>query len=423
MQPFTLLIKPSGSDCNLDCKYCFYKGRPAISPATCGQGLPPAQSLPRACRGVRGLNGRQRMSEQVLEKLVKDYMQLRFSPAGFAWQGGEPTLMGLDFYKKVVELQKKYGASGQEVGNSLQTNAILLNDQWCRFLHDSNFLVGISIDGPKELHDYYRLDHSGHGTFDKVMRAIERCKEYKVEFNTLTLLNDINVQHPDELFDFFIENDIKYLQFIPCVETDPETFQIKDFSATPKQLGEFWCRIFDRWYEYGPTNLSIRDFDSILSYCIIGKHTICTFDKQCSQYIVIEYTGDAFCCDFFVEPRWRLGNIFETSIEKLAASSKKRVFARAKQNLCNKCLLCRHLAICRGGCMKDRLMLDTGYLILDSSRRSVPERDEHRESSIENRESYFCEAYKRFFDYTMPRFMQIAAQINAGSPVKTQPFI
>jgi len=394
MQPFTLLIKPSGSDCNLDCKYCFYKRRPAISPATCGQGLPPAQ--------VRGLNSRQRMSEQVLEKLVKDYMQLRFSPAGFAWQGGEPTLMGLDFYKKVVELQKKYGASGQEVGNCLQTNAILLNDEWCRFLHDSKFLVGISIDGPKELHDYYRLDHSGHGTFDKVMRAIEKCKEHKVEFNTLTLLNDKNVEHPDEIFDFFIENGIKYLQFIPCVETDPETFQIKDFSATPQQLGEFWCRIFDRWYEYGPKNLSIRDFDSILSYCLMGKHTICTFDKQCSQYIVVEYTGDAFCCDFFVEPKWRLGNIFETPIEKLATSIKKRAFARVKQNLCNKCLICRHLALCRGGCMKDRAPFDKeGF----------------------GRESYFCEAYKRFFDYTMPRFMQIAAQINAGLPVKTQRFI
>jgi len=380
MQPFTLLIKPSGSDCNIDCKYCFYKDRaPEV-----GQ-------------------GKQRMSYEVLEKLIKDYMQLGFSPAGFAWQGGEPTLMGLDFYKKVVELQKKYGASGQEVGNSLQTNAILLNnDEWCRFLHDSKFLVGISIDGPKELHDYYRIDHGGHGTFDRVMGAIEKCKEYKVEFNTLTLLNDKNVEHPDELFDFFIENSINFLQFIPCVETDPATGTVKDFSITPQQYGEFLCRIFDRWYEYGSQNLSIRDFDSILSYCLMGKHTICTFDKQCSQYIVIEHTGDAFCCDFFVEPKWRLGNIFETPIEKIAACSKKRAFARAKQNLCNKCLVCRHLAICRGGCMKDRAPFDKeGF----------------------GRESYFCEGYRRFFDYTMPRFMQIAARINAGSAAKTQPFV
>jgi len=413
MQPFTLLIKPSGSDCNLDCKYCFYKDRPAISPASpvlsevegCGQGLPPAQACPERSRRVRGLNGKQRMSDEVLEKLVKDYMQLRFPVAGFAWQGGEPTLMGLDFYKRVVELQKKYGAAGQKVGNSLQTNAILLNDDWCKFLHDNNFLVGISIDGPKELHDCYRLDHGGHGTFDKVMPAIERCKEHKVEFNSLTLLNNKTADHPDELFDFFIENGIRYLQFIPCVELDPATGKVTDFSVTPQQLGQFWCRIFDRWYDYGPIpacagtslplrkqGLSIRDFDSILSFYLTGKHTICTFDRQCSQYIVIEHTGDAFCCDFFVEPRWQLGNIFQTPIEKLAASNKKRAFARAKRNLCSKCLVCRYLAICRGGCMKDRAAFD---------------RDNFA------RESYFCEAYKRFFEYTMSRFSQIAARVNA----------
>ncbi len=377
MQPFTLLIKPSGSDCNLDCKYCFYKHRAS----DVGQ-------------------GKQRMSDEVLERLVKDYMQLKFPLAGFAWQGGEPTLMGLDFYKKVVELQKKYGSPGQEVGNSLQTNAVLIDDKWAPFLHENNFLIGISIDGPKEFNDYYRLDHSGSGTFDKVLRALKTCKEHKVEFNTLTLLNNINTEHPDRVFDFLIENGVKFLQFIPCVELDPATDKVTDFSITPAQYGEFLCRIFDRWYEYGPTKLSIRDFDSVLSYYVAGKHTICTFDKQCSQYIVIEHTGDAFTCDFFVEPKWRLGNIFETPIQKLAAGSKKRAFARAKQNLCNKCLVCRHLAVCRGGCMKDRAPF---------ARNSF------------GKESYFCESYKRFFDYTIPKFMQLAAEINASAPAGTQP--
>jgi len=379
MQPFTLLIKPSGSDCNVDCTYCFYK-----------------------CRAPEVGQGRQRMSDEVLEKLVKDYMQLGFPLAGFAWQGGEPTLMGLDFYKKAVELQKKYGSSGQEVGNSLQTNAILLNEKWCRFLHESRFLVGISIDGPKEFHDYYRLDHSGAGTFDKVMRAINNCKEYNVEFNTLTLLNARNVEHPDKVFDFLVGLGVKFVQFIPCVEVDPATGKIADFSITPEQYGEFLCRLFDRWIEYGPRNLSIRDFDSVLAYYVTGRHSICTFDKQCSQYIVIEHTGDAFCCDFFVEPKWRLGNIFETPIEELATSSKKRAFAKAKKNLCNKCLVCRHLAICRGGCMKDRAPFDKDSF---------------------GKESYFCEAYKRFFDHALPRFMQLAAEINAESTMKTQPSI
>ncbi len=380
MQPFTLLIKPSGSDCNLDCKYCFYKHRsPEIG------------------------TGTQRMTDRVLEKLIKDYMKLAFPVSGFSWQGGEPTLMGLDFYKRAVELQKKYGQSGRQVSNALQTNAVLLDDKWCTFLHENKFLVGISIDGPKKFHDYYRKDHSGRSTFDKVITAIENCKKHNVEFNILTLLNNKNIDHPDELFDFFIENDIRYLQFITCVERDPETGEIADFSITPAQYGQFLCRIFDRWHDHGPDKLSIRTFDSILAYCVAGKHSICTFDKQCSAYIVIEHTGDAFCCDFFVEPKWKLGSIFETPIEKLATSTKKRQFARAKQQLCDKCLVCSCLAVCRGGCMKDRAAAtDNGDW---------------------NRQSYLCEGYKRFFDHAMPRFMQLAAKINAGTPVQTHPFL
>ena len=367
MQPFTLLIKPSGSDCNLNCRYCFYKG---------------INGQPRQAK--------QRMTDEVLERLVRDYLKLRFPVSGFAWQGGEPTLMGLDFYEKAINLQKKYGVTGQQVSNSLQTNAVLLDDQWCRFLHDNNFLIGISIDGPKEFHDYYRINHIGKGSFDKVVNAMQTCKKHRVEFNVLILLNNKNIEHPDELFDFFIENGIRYLQFIPCVEPDPAAGRIADFSITPQQYGQFMCRIFDRWCEYGPTKLSIRDFDSILAHCLGGGHTVCTFDRQCSQYIVIEHNGDAFCCDFFVEPKWRLGNIFEMPIEKLAGSSKKQEFSRTKQNLCNRCLVCRHLALCRGGCMKDRLVLDNNDF---------------------GRESYFCESYKRFFDYTMPKFMQIAAAL------------
>ena len=374
MQPFTLLIKPSGSDCNIDCKYCFYKDRaPEFG------------------------KGRQRMSDEVLEKLVKDYMRLGFGVSGFAWQGGEPTLMGVDFFQRAVELQKKYGRGGQEVSNTLQTNGILLDDKWCRFFHDNKFLLGISIDGPREFHDYHRLDHSGAGTFDKVMRGIQTCKEYKVEFSALILLNNKSVEHPDELFDFLIENDMTYLQFIPCVETDPASGEIADFSITPQQYGEFLCRIFDRWYDYGTEKLNIRDFDSIVTYYVLGKHTICTYSKQCAGFLVVEHSGDCFCCEFFVEPKWRLGNILETPIEKLVASGKKRTFARTKQNLSNKCLICKYLDICRGGCMKDRLRLN-------DSRRS--------------RESYFCEGYKQFFDYTLPRFTQIAAAINAGSAAR-----
>ena len=370
MEPFTLLIKPSGSDCNIDCKYCFYKAR---SPEF-GQ-------------------GRQRMNQHVLEVLVKGYMQLGFPVVGFAWQGGEPTLMGVDFFKSAVQLQKEYGREGQQVSNTLQTNGLLLDERWCRFFHDNNFLLGISIDGPREFHDYYRVDHSGCGTFDRVIRAIENCRNHQVEFNALILLNNRNVEHTDELFDFLIGNDITYLQFIPCIETDPATGAPADFSITPNQYGDFLCRLFDRWYDYGTEKLNIREFDSLVTYLVMGSHTICTYSKQCAGFVVIEHNGDAFCCEFFVEPKWRLGNILETPLEKLASSANKRAFAREKQNLPGKCLVCRYLDICRGGCMKDRVRWNDNL----------------------NRESYFCEGYKQFFDYTMPRFMQIAAAIKNGS--------
>ena len=371
MQPFTLLIKPSGSDCNIDCAYCFYKDRDA-SVGT----------------------GRQRMSDEVLQTLVRDTMRLGFPVAGFAWQGGEPTLMGVDFLKKAVEFQQQYGTPGQQVSNTLQTNGVLLDDNWCRFFHENKFLLGISIDGPQEFHDIYRLDHSGSGTFEKVMRSIESCKKHKVEFSALVLLHNVNVQQPERLFNFLVENDLTYLQFIPCVETDPATGQTADFSITPKQYGDFLCKLFDLWIDYGPQKLNIRDFDSLVTYFVLGKHTICTYSRQCAGFVVIEHTGDVFCCEFFVEPEWRLGNILETPIEKLAANHKKRTFARKKETLCNKCLVCSHLDICRGGCMKDRgRWNDKGS----------------------TRESFFCESYKQFFDYTVPRFMQIAAAIENGS--------
>jgi uncharacterized protein len=369
MRPFTLLIKPSGSDCNIDCSYCFYKNRaPEI-----GQ-------------------GRQRMTYEVLEKLVKDYLELRFEISAFAWQGGEPMLMGLDFYKKVVELQKKYGAPGQEVSNALQTNGIMIDEQWSHFLRDNKFLVGISIDGPKRFHDHFRLNFAGNGTHDQVMKAINNCKKFDVEYNTLTLLNRFNADYPDEVLDFLIGNEINFLQFIPCIELDPDTGKVTDFSITPQQYGDFMCKAFDRWCEIGPEKLSIRDFDSMLSYCAMGRHTICTFDKQCSAYIVVEHKGDCYTCDFFVEPKWYIGNIFETPIERIASSKKKKAFARVKENLGNKCLLCRHLAICRGGCMKDRAPFDQKNF---------------------GTESYFCESYKQFFEYALPKFMQIAAEYSA----------
>lgn len=375
MRPFTLLIKPTGPDCNLACKYCFYSGKTSIFGP-----------------------GEHRMSDKVLRKLISDYMKLGFKISSFAWQGGEPTLMGLSFFKKVVALQKEYGWPGQVVSNAIQTNGILLDDQWCKFLGEYKFLIGISLDGPAELHDYYRRDRTGAGSFNKVAAAVATCREQKVEFNILTLLNNKNVTEADRLFDFFVDNNVKYLQFIPCIEKDLVTGGIADFSITPKQYGDFLCKIFDRWLEYGPEKISIRIFDSILSYYLSGRHTACTFAQKCDDYIVVEHNGDVFCCDFFVEDKYKLGNILEEPIEELAGSKTKRAFARDKQNLCNKCFVCRYNDICCGGCPKHRLAANNSY--------------EH--------ESYFCESYRQFFDYALAKFMQVAAKLSSGRMANRQ---
>lgn len=329
------------------------------------------------------------MSDGVLEKLIAYYLQLGFPINNLTWQGGEPTLMGLDFYKKVVANEQKFGADGQEIANSLQTNALNLDDEWCEFLREYNWLVGISLDGPRHLHDYYRCDHSGRGTYDRVMASLENCRKHKVQFNILVLLNDRNVAAPDELFDFFLGKRIKYLQFVPCVEREGGSEKIADFSITPQQYGDFLCRLFDRWQDFGPEKISIRLFDSLLSYIIQGRHTECTFGRRCDDYIVIEHNGDVFCCDFFVDNDHRLGNILETPLPQLFDSEIKRNFARRKRNVDNKCVICRYYVLCRGGCLKDRIVLNNDW--------TAP--------------SYFCSAYKQFFEHALGRLSQAAAKV------------
>jgi uncharacterized protein len=333
------------------------------------------------------------MSEAVQEHLVKSYLGLRFEQSSFAWQGGEPTLMGLDFYKRLVELQTQYAKPGQVVTNALQTNGILLDADWCKFLAEYKFLCGISLDGPKEYHDHYRKDRAGNGTFDRVMAGIKNCRKYNVEFNILVLLNNINVRHPDELFNFFTRHGIQYLQFVPCVEKSADDpHKAADYSITPQDYGKFMSRIFDRWLDYGVGRLSVRLFDSMLNYFLSGLPTECTFARQCNDYIVIEHNGDVFCCDFYVTGETRLGNILETPIEQLAGSQIKRDFSRKKTDIHNKCMICRYLDICRGGCPKDRAAL-TGM-------HKMP--------------SYFCEGYKLFLAHALPLLEMIARDIQGG---------
>lgn len=365
-RPFTVLIKPAGPDCNIACEYCFY-----------------------ACKSQLFGSGAHRMSEEVLGCLVKSYLELHFPINIFTWQGGEPTLMGLDFYKKAIQLQQPYQAEGHVISNALQTNGILLDDAWCKFLAESRFLCGISLDGPKDFHDYYRRDRAGKGTYDRVISGIEACLQHNVEFNILVLLNNRNVNHPDELFDFFTSNNFLYLQFVPCAEPSPDDpTQPVRYSITPEQYGLFLCRFFDRWLDGWTRKLSVRTFDTMLSYLLGKPHTECTFGRQCGDYIVIEHNGDAYCCDFFVTNQNRLGNVLETPVEQIASHPVKREFTRKKAEIANKCLVCRYLDICRGGCPKDRILL-TGT-------HKVP--------------SYFCRGYKMFFDHALGHLQGVAVQ-------------
>ena len=374
MPPFTLLIKPAGPDCNLTCRYCFY-----------------------AATSDRFASGAHRMSDETLEILVRDYMAAGFASVNFAWQGGEPTLMGLDFYKRVVALQKQYGHDGQIVSNALQTNGVLLDDAWCDFLNEYKFLLGISLDGPKFLHDAYRTDAAGNGSFDRVMASIERCRAHGVAFNILAMVNDQTAEHAHAVMDFFVDLGIDYLQFIPCIERDEATDTIQPFSVSPKAYGDFLCRIFDRW-RVMEKPMSIRLFDSCLGYILHGRHSNCTFGPRCNDYVVVEHNGDVFCCDFFVTDDWRIGSIHERNIVDLFNDPLKAAFSRTKRDLAGTCRICSHLPYCYGGCLKDRLGAGGG-------RYDVP--------------SYFCAAYKQFFDHAMGELRGIAADLAAGAAAPT----
>ncbi len=355
MKPFALLIKPAGPDCNFACPHCFYLPKMA----TCAPGP-------------------HRMSDRILEHLIKSYMALKLPVSSFIWQGGEPTLRGLDFYTSVVELQKKYGTGRQIVSNSLQTNGLLLDDKWCGFLRQYKWLVGISIDGPRELHDRYRKDAAGAGSFERAMAGVEACRRNQVQFNILTLITDNNCGLADELFDFYISQKFRFVQLIPCAG--------KGYAPGPEEFGELLCRIFDRWLANGPAKLSIRLFDSLMMHALSGRQSDCTFGSCCDDYVVIEHDGGVYPCDFFVEEAWRLGNMMDTPIERLAACQKRQEFAAKKRQKSNKCLVCRWNELCSGGCMKDRLAAG-GW----------------------GQPSCFCPAYRQLFDHAMPRLTEIAA--------------
>jgi uncharacterized protein len=348
----SLLIKPASAVCNLDCSYCFYLDREAD----------PYKTLPA-----------RRMSLETLERMVDSFLFYSYPNSVFAFQGGEPTLAGLPFFEKLVEWQKQYGRDGQAVSNALQTNGVLIDENWCALFREYHWLIGISIDGPEEMHDLYRLNKAGHGTWRKVMNAIETMQKHKADFNVLCVLSQANVEKPKEVYKFFRGLGIDFIQYIPLSEFDNEGNRLP-FTITPEQYGRFMCETFDLWWPER-RKVRIRYFDNVAEALAGQRPGNCTMHETCDSYVVVEYNGDVYPCDFFVESSWKLGNVNLDSWPELARKQKRFQFAANKALPHPACEVCEWQSICHGGCPKHR----------KDPRRRFEDLD------------YFCSAYKMIF--------------------------
>src|SRR5665213_439518 len=385
---FHVMAKPIGPICNLDCKYCFYLEKESL--------YPQAQKWA--------------MREDVLDSYVRQYIEAHDTPViNFAWQGGEPTLLGVDYFRRLVDIQRKY-ANGKRIQNAFQTNGVLLNDDWAALFKENEFLIGVSIDGPRELHDAYRVDKGGQPTFDRVIRGIETLKRNGVEFNTLTTVHRGNGDHPVEVYRFLKENGSGFMQFIPIVERiarqvtadglqliSPDlagAAQVAPWSVEPRQFGRFLCAIFDEWVRRDVGTCFVQLFDVSLETWSGMEASLCIFKRQCGQALALEHGGDLYSCDHFVYPQNRLGNIMDAPLAALVESEQQRRFGEAKESTLPKyCRACDVRFACNGECPKHRFL-------------QTPD----GEAGL----NYLCAGYKMFFHHVDPymRFMarELAAQ-------------
>lgn len=377
---FHVMSKPRGAICNLDCKYCYYLAKEQLYPGS-----------------------RFRMSDELLEQYIRQYMAAQRVPeVTFAWQGGEPTLMGLGFFQRAVELQQEHKPPGMRVHNTFQTNGILLDDAWCRFFKQHNFLVGLSLDGPRELHDVYRVDKGGRPTFDAVMAGLEYLKKHRVEFNILTTVHAANAEHPLVVYHFLRDQaGARYLQFIPIVERENgASFQVDDRvterSVTGRQYGNFLIAIFDEWVRRDVGEVFVQIFDVALAAWVGQRPGLCIFEETCGNALAMEHTGDLYSCDHFVEPGHRLGNIQDIPLAELAGSEQQRQFGLAKRStLPRYCQACEVRFVCNGGCPKNRFV---------------------RTPAGEPGLNYLCEGYKAFFTHIDQPMRTMARELQQGRP-------
>lgn len=366
-RPITsVLVKPSGPDCNLGCSYCFYLEKEALFPETAIH----------------------RMSPEIQEEMIRQIMQQSGETVSIAWQGGEPALMGLDFYKRAIALELKYG-HGQSTGNGFQTNGLLLNPEWANFFKQYDWLVGLSLDGPQHIHDRYRRDKGLRPTHSKVEETVGMLLSKGVAVNVLCCVTDYSSAFAEEIYKYYKSLGLTWMQFIPVIETDKEDpAKAAPFSVTDEQYGQFLITLFDIWirdFSKGMPTTSIRHFESVF-YAYVGMEAPeCTLNKECGSYVVVEHNGNVYSCDFFVETRHRLGNIRHSRIIDLLNSKKQAEFGKAKTLLPRKCKSCKWYSKCFGGCIKDRI-----------------------KDPNDNGQPRFCISYQLFFEHADTRLKQLA---------------
>ena len=381
--PFHVMAKPIGPICNLDCRYCYYLKKEALYP--------------------RGENFR--MSPEVLETYIRDYLALQVGhELSMTWQGGEPTLLGLEFFEQVVALQQKY-AGGRKVANAIQTNGTRLTPEWCRFFKANDFLVGLSIDGPRKLHDTYRVDKGNKPTFDSVLAGLKLLKRHGVEFNTLTVVSASNVKRPLEVYEFLKEQGSGFLQFIPLVERTDATSpvevgttrsEVTRWSVPAVAYGEFLCTIFDHWVRADVGKVFVQLFDVTLGIWSGRGSSLCVFSENCGRALAVEHNGDLFSCDHFVYPKYNLGNLLNTSLGDMVNSAAQQAFGQAKSiTLPKYCRECDVRFACHGECPKNRFTM-------------TPD----GEPGL----NHLCAAYKRFFTHIDAPMRTMTTLLNTGRP-------
>jgi len=401
---FHAMAKPVGSRCNLDCTYCYYLSKEHLA----------------------GGPGASRMSDEVLELFIQQYVEgVTGDEVVFSWQGGEPTLLGLDFFRKIVALEKKHAKPGQKIQNDLQTNGTLLDEEWCEFLKANRFLVGLSIDGPREIHDRYRVTKGDQPTFDKVIAAARRLQRHEVPFNTLTCVHRFNARQPLDVYRFLRQElNSTYIQFIPIVEHkefermapqtwdsaalpkdgDPEARPghpnsvVTDWSVDPDDWGYFLCRVFDRWLNQDIGKVMVNHFESLVAQHLGFPSQMCIYSENCGKCVAAENDGSVYSCDHYVYPGYRLGNLKDSRLGEMVFSPIQKAFGDAKsKSLPRYCRQCAFLNDCWGECPKNRLL---------------------RTPDGEPGLNYLCRGFKQFFAHAIPEVERVAARIQAA---ETQP--